>query len=335
MFAVLSVVARIVRRISPFGLVLLASCEGGSFGPFRPDPLEDAMTKGREITDYLAERQLEEAGSGSTIIGQGGPLTTPGRVSASLSGMRLSHSVPSLSGTAIIQSGIVPSLIAASNASATRLQLDVAMGVFRGFKLGSSRIFSVEMLGQLGMSGNYASNDLNLKQASGFSYGFGQRMGLLEETPRLPGIAFSSTYLTLPGLNWSVSNLPAGGSSSASIRVTDYSANIVGVRLTAQKSFGPAAITVGWGRDEVSANFTTHAQVDGPTAASLDGHNVGGGHRSTWFVGGAFRAMRGAHIAGEVIRSTAVDAEGRFNKIGGGVVSAATRVRLGVRVGGQ
>ncbi len=317
-------------------LATLAGCDFGSGCCGAGDPsyhlVLDGLTKGREISEYLAEEEMDQIGSGNAILGQGGPVAVPGKVSASLRFGRAARSVPTLAGTTLSEVTSASSVIPVTSASVMKVQLDVALPVIAGFTVGESKIFSFELLGSATLLGKHGASDLNVQQGT-TTLGFGSRLGILRETHGLPGIAITSMRRSVPALSWEARGIPTAEGHEATLGMNDFSGKLTSHRISAAKEFGVAGVTVGWGRDLLNGEYIQTALVNGETPTRRTERPGLGGRRSVLFVGGSYALRDGVQLAAEVIRSTRTAPLYPINQVGTEGRSR-THLTVGVRVGG-
>lgn len=177
---------------------------------------------------------------------------------------------------------------------------------------------------------SYSSTDFTVKPSgTGFGVGYGFRLGVLEESPRLPGISFSTQWRNTPHLNMRAT-VPGTATTSAGRMESSMVMKTVGWRGAASKRFGRVGLTAGLGSEEYDGRATVAATVaethveEGTGAFSVT--------REVAFAGVSVD-LRRARLVGELGRFSG-KGESTFNTINGeSTGKPRTYVSLGLRLG--
>ena len=131
--------------------------------------------------------------------------------------------------------------------------IETAVGLFGGTRTG---LFALDFLGSAQLLPTKQIDNFGVASSArhigsvALGLGFGGRLGLLRETPAMPGIALSVMYRDIPELRYG--DLGAGANLSFA---TDL--NATNLRAIATKRFGLASLAAGVGWD----HYTGQAQV--------------------------------------------------------------------------
>ena len=193
--------------------------------------------------------------------------------------------------------------------------LDAGIGLWRGVSLGVTHVGGVDAivtmtylpsLSNSGGSGtNFTVNGSNEK----FGYGF--RVGLLEESIVTPGVSFAWTQRDLPSISLSdsVTVSGGGGGTSGNIALDNFAVNTSAWRLTAGKSFLIFGLSAGYGQDKYTANSTITANANGTTPTPVAQN---------------FSMTRTNYFVGLSINLFIFKLEGEYGQVSGGSVPPLT-----------
>ncbi|HRN53932.1 MAG TPA: hypothetical protein PK788_10575 [Gemmatimonadaceae bacterium] len=139
--------------------------------------------------------------------------------------------------------------------------VDFALGLTKGFNLGVTRIGGIDLIGGATYVPEITEDDFSVTAPDGsLSIGYGARVGLLQQSALIPGVAFSWMKRDMPTLNMMTTT--DGGDefsiSNLAIKSTSW-------RLSAQKNFFLFQFGAGFGKDNYDFNADVAASVDGGT----------------------------------------------------------------------
>jgi len=133
--------------------------------------------------------------------------------------------------------------------------------VFRGFPIGLTYIGGVDLLGSASYLPAFDQTGVRVGQPTGaIRFGYGARLGLLQETFLTPGISVTYEERSLP-----VTTIVATASSTQSFSVRDLDLRTKGWRIVASKNLLWVTLAAGFGRDYYDANAKITYNVDGQT----------------------------------------------------------------------
>lgn len=315
-------------------LVLLLLVPGACLGPIPPLHVEllDGMSKSRDITRRLAAESLDDAIGGNAVLGQGGPVARRGGFTVAVRATRADRGTPTLAGTAISEAGSQPGAIAVTSGASTTVGADISYTVLSGFVAGGTRILSLEALASLSSLSTPGGGGLNLTRTSRISFGFGMRLGVVAEAGAIPGVSLSVRRHHLPSFRYQVEPVATDGGGSIRVGMHDFSGEVSSVRLAAEKHFGRFGVAAGWGQDNLTANATIDAAIDGGTGVSDSQGDHFTGRRRVLFAGGSYRLSQGLSLAAEVVRASHT-LPPSVNTVGEGATWSKTMLSVGIRVG--
>jgi hypothetical protein len=252
--AATSVQAQDTRRCPP-GTV-------NGFGvPDQARATQDACQMAIDLFNYMAPQLGTSIAGGNPTLGQGGTLGGLGHFSAGLRVNVLQGSLPQIQ-------NITPRTTGASPARNfdTKTQIipmptaDLAIGIFKGIPMPLTNIGGVDLLVSASYVPEFDNSGVSVKVPNGsLKLGYGARVGILQESLLMPGIAVSYLVRDLPTLNM------AGSSGNDSLYVNDLSLKTKAWRVTASKSLLFLGLAAGFGQDKYDASTTIGAHVGART----------------------------------------------------------------------
>jgi hypothetical protein len=253
------------------GLTLLVGASAGAqsvtntcpAGTSALDPArqtQDACQMALDVFDLMAPQLGLALTGGNATLGQGGNLGGPGHFSIGLRGNVFNGDLPQVndfptsSPTGRVQR-------TGTNALPAKRQIvglptaDAALGIFRGIPLGLTNVGGIDLL----LSATYVPNigdvgdDIQVKPDRNWQFGYGARVGLLQESLVVPGVSF--TYLKRDFPTTTIT----GSGSGVGIDVTDAKVKTTAFRVVASKSLLLVGLAAGVGQDR----YTESALVSG------------------------------------------------------------------------
>jgi hypothetical protein len=253
------------------GLTLLVGASAGAqsvtntcpAGTSALDPArqtQDACQMALDVFDLMAPQLGLALTGGNATLGQGGNLGGPGHFSIGLRGNVFNGDLPQVndfptsSPTGRVQR-------TGTNALPAKRQIvglptaDAALGIFRGIPLGLTNVGGIDLL----LSATYVPNigdvgdDIQVKPDRNWQFGYGARVGLLQESLVVPGVSF--TYLKRDFPTTTIT----GSGSGVGIDVTDAKVETTAFRVVASKSLLLVGLAAGVGQDR----YTESALVSG------------------------------------------------------------------------
>lgn len=139
--------------------------------------------------------------------------------------------------------------------------VDFALGITKGFNLGVTRIGGIDLIGGATYVPEVSEDDFSVTAPDGsLSIGYGARIGLLQQSALIPGVAFSWMKRDMPTLNMTTST--DGGDQ---LSINNLAIKSTSWRLSAQKNFLLFQFGAGYGKDNYDFNADVAASVDGGT----------------------------------------------------------------------
>lgn len=266
--------APLTRRRAAFVIgcaaIMLAGCDVPC-GIYCYPALGDAGGKAGDLAEFLAVERADEIAGGNVILGQAGPLGGKGHMALALRANRISRTIPGVEGITVRTSGAAASRFPTSTGSATALTADIALPLWKGMSSGTSHIGGLDLTGSLSVLQGFPENSLHLTSNGNFAPGFGLRIGLVEETPRLPGISFATSFRFLPSFGFRPDTMTVVGGGTMKVGGESIDLDVTSWRLAASKRFRNLGVTLGVGGDGYDGSSTVTAALSSPVLPANSG----------------------------------------------------------------
>ncbi|MGH7655827.1 MAG: hypothetical protein ACREN6_14310 [Gemmatimonadaceae bacterium] len=275
-----------------------------------PTPAADACQKAADLLNYMTPQLSTSLVGGNATLGQGGTLGGFGHFSIDLRGGLLNGSLPQLDNVPLHTDGVHSDPFTTKNQIIPSVSLDAGIGLWRGMSLGITHVGGIDAivtmtyLPSLKSSGTSSSGDFTVN-GSNEKFGYGLRVGLLEESITTPGVSFTWAERDLPVVSFTGTVQASGTNPSGSLALNDFAVKTSAWRLTAGKSFMIFGLSAGYGQDKYNSTSTIMATVDGP---------FGG----TGSVPGKFAMTRSNYFLGLSINVVVFKIEGEYGAVSGG-----------------
>jgi hypothetical protein len=317
------------------GVLLLAAtsaCEGrcADYAPFA-----DACTKARDLGYVTGVQLAEAAATGNAIVGQGGALHRQGQVTFALSAGGMARSSPRVDGIAIRTDNLATSTrFVTDHRTTPTISADVAVGAVAGVQVGDTRMGGVDVL--LGVTA-LPDRRLGAVHVGGkpLDLALGARIGLLEETRSLPGIALTARLRLPPRFSLTMAALTDTAGRRVTISVPRVDITSFGWRLAAAKTWRRFGLTGGVGRDTYHSSITYAATVVDTTTVTASDVVTFTVPKRTAFIGASVALGAKTTLAAEVGSLYGGHMPPMLNTFGSGRMNAArTYMTLGIRLAG-
>jgi hypothetical protein len=287
-----------------------------------PTAAADACQKAADLLNYMTPQLSTALASGNPTLGQGGALGGLGHFSIDIRASAVNGSSPNVSNLSLSTSGRQSTTFTNQNQFIPAASVDAGIGLWRGYSLGVTHVGGLDAIVTMtylpnissksnGGNGNggLSTGDLTVN-GSNEKFGFGFRLGLLEESAVTPGVSFAWVKRDLPTVSFtanvdSTSAINRGGE----LALNNFSVNTTAWRVTAAKSFLIFGLSAGVGQDKYDASSTINVTVNGP---------FGG----TGSQAGSLSMTRTNMFVGAFVNLFIFKLEGEYGQVSGG--SAAT-----------
>jgi hypothetical protein len=228
-----------------------AQCAGGS------SFLDDACQKGLDVLKFMSPQLGIAVAGGNATLAQGGTLGGLPHFVVTLRANALPGVLPRVDAVSPTLGGATQSDYATANQILGLPQVDAAVGVFKGLPLGLTNVGGVDLLISASYLPDVSANQINISTTgSALKFGYGLRVGLLQESLVLPGV--SATYMRrdMPEINL----LATSGDDT--ISVEGLGVKTSAWRLVASKSFLLFGLAAGLGQDRYQTTADLYVAVN-------------------------------------------------------------------------
>lgn len=225
-----------------------------------PVAAQDACYAAMDYFQYMTPQLGISLTGGNVILGQGGTNGGLRRFSVGVRGSLIAANLPEPQTPR--ETG--PAFWISTNPYPTTVQfiglpaVDASIGLFRGLNVGFTSVGGVDALVSAAFIPTVKTDAFSIEPDTPLKIGYGVRLGLIEETLLVPGVAVNVMLRDLP----TTSMLATVGSDS--LQVTDLSVKATSWRVTAGKSFVGFSLAAGIGQDLYDASTAIEAIVNRP-----------------------------------------------------------------------
>ena len=226
----------------------------------------DACQKAIDLFQFMAPQLGIAMTGGNATLGQGGALGGIGRFSVGLRGNVLRGRVPQVENVTPSITGAVSSDYEVDEKPLGLPAVEAAIGIFKGLPVGVTNILAVDALVSAYYVPEVDENNLEISVPSGsVRFGFGGRVGLLQESFLTPSVAVSYLRRDLPTTNL----LARSGTDELSIR--SFEIETTAWRVVAGKNLGIIGLSAGGGQDRYDSQGTVAVEVNRGTLTTTAG----------------------------------------------------------------
>lgn len=231
-------------------------------GPVRSEVAGgDGCQKAVDLYQYLNTQLGTLVAGGNATLGQGGTLGGLGHFSIGARVNLLNASIPDVQGVNVGPGAPEASGYTTNNKTIVFPEIDGAVGVFRGFPIGLTYIGGLDALVSASYLPSVEQTGVRIGHPTGaIRFGYGVRLGLLQETALTPGISVTYQERSLP-----MTSIYATASSTESFSVRDLDLRTKAWRVVASKNLLWVSLAAGFGRDYYDASAKLTSTVDGQT----------------------------------------------------------------------
>ncbi|MBA3671270.1 MAG: hypothetical protein H0W68_04525 [Gemmatimonadaceae bacterium] len=328
------------------GLMMFASVAGAQnecpagqstiTGPDQKRASQDACQMAVDVFGFVAPQLGLALAGGNPTIGLGSTLGGLGHFSVGVRGNVFSGDLPQITQFTPGSNGRGNPAVLPSKSQVIGLPtVDAAIGLFSGIPLGLTNVGGVDLL----VSATYLptigdqTSDVQIKPDQSFKFGFGARLGILQESIVVPGV--SLTYLKRDLPTTSI----LGKSSSIDVAITNASVKTNAWRLMASKSFLIFGLVAGVGQDKYDQSANVQATfrgtvLGGPPEAKSDVISLAQSITRTNVFLDASLNLPLFKLVGEVGQASGGSVSGLYDSFSGGTASKSrTYGSFGIRFG--
>ena len=256
---------RIRNTMLAMGAALLSASTPAQAQTCASGTTQDACQKTVDLFNFLTPQISTALVGGSTTLGQGGVLGGFPHFVVALRATAVKGTFPTTGNVGFGTSGAQSTDYAGEEQFVPMASVDGAIGIYKGFPLGVTRVGGVDLL----LTATYIptmpdGGDVNMTLPGGSTkFGGGVRLGLLQESILVPGVSFSWVKRDLPTISVSGSSTvsASGGTAPGDFAMNDLSLKTSSWRFSASKTFLIFGLQAGFGQDTYDNSVALHVTV--------------------------------------------------------------------------
>jgi hypothetical protein len=223
----------------------------------------DACAIASDMFRYMAPQLGTAIAGGSHTLGVGTNLGGFPHFAIALRGNVVQGNAPSIdnvnAGPAVSRDFVV------EDAMVPMATVDFALGLTKGFNVGVTRIGGIDLIGGVTYVPEIEEDDVSLIPEKSIAVGLGARVGILQQSALLPGVAVSYMQRNLPTLDFG-----ATADDGSTFDINDFSVKTSSWRISAQKNFLLFQFGAGFGGDTYDFSTSASVTAEGNNGAFTD-----------------------------------------------------------------
>ena len=227
--------------------------------------IQDACQKSVDLFAFVAPQLGISISGGNAQLGQGSTLGGLGHFSLGVRANVAMGALPRLDNVTLSSQGAQRSDFAAEDQYVGLPAVEAGIGLFRGFPVGLTHVGGVDLLVSAAYLPDVADEEFSVRTTDGaLKLGYGARLGLLEETSTIPGLAVTYLQRDLPTVS------AIGRVDDDTVGVQGLSLRTTAWRVVASKRLAIFGIAIGGGQDR----YDSRAEVDAVVNETVFGFPV-------------------------------------------------------------
>ncbi|MEP6764725.1 MAG: hypothetical protein ABJB66_10465 [Gemmatimonadaceae bacterium] len=217
----------------------------------------DICQKVVDIFSFLSPQIGVALAGGNPMLGEGGTLGGPGKISGSIHVTVVDGRIPKNS-VQLSQTGVaVSSDYGAQRAPVPLPSVDAAIGVLKGVTVGLTNVGGVDLLVGAAYVPHVNKDPFSIRtEKKAYAFSYGVRVGILQESAAVPGMSFSYKTRKFPTSNFIYTP------NNDTLSSTGTTLSSKSMRLVLAKRFVFIGFAAGIGRDEIEAKSEFSAVVN-------------------------------------------------------------------------
>jgi hypothetical protein len=234
-----------------------ALCPSGAQGSVT-EISQDACQQAVDVFQYMAPQLGAAIAGGNATLGEGGTMGGFGHFSIGLRANVVAGTLPQVDQfTQSVTGAQQRTLPTKDNQPVPMPVVDAAIGLWSGIPVGVTNVGGIDLLVNAAYIPAVNQNNLSVKVPNGsLKLGYGVRVGLIQESVVLPGVAVTYLQRDLPVVTFD------GTSGSNTFAVSNVRINTTAYRLVASKHFVIFGLAAGVGQDKYSQSADVQATVN-------------------------------------------------------------------------
>ena len=279
---------------------------------------QDACQQAYDMYQYLAPQLGLILAGGNATLGQGSTLGGFGHFSVGVRVNAVQGSYPQVDKFTQGTSGAQAKTLQTSDQLLPLPTADAAIGILGGIPLGVTNVLAVDLLVSAAYVPTFTSNTVTLTPEQNLQIGYGARVGILQESIVVPGLAVTYLIRDLPTTSISAT------SGSNQLKINSLSVKTKAWRVVASKSLLLFGVVVGGGQDsydqsaQISATVNNIVGIPGITSGTSAIPGTSQSRTRTNIFADVSLNLPLFKIVGEVGQVSGGDAINTYNSFSGG-----------------
>jgi hypothetical protein len=253
------------------------ACPTSTTLPSGQNAARDVCLRTQDLFQLLAPQLGVSMTGGNPVLGQGGTLGGIGHFTVEARAIAVMGDIPEMQNwSAPSTTAPTTQVLQSKNFPIGLPAVDGAIGVFKGLPLGLTNVGGIDLLVSAVYIPTVDQDEFKITPDKNLKFGYGARVGLLQESLLIPGLSATWMKRDLPTVTATGSTTV--GTSAMSFTMNDFSVKTTAWRLVASKSLILFGLAAGFGQDkyEQTASFSGSATTPlsatpatfGPVAAN-------------------------------------------------------------------
>ncbi|HEV7387976.1 MAG TPA: hypothetical protein VGN73_05110 [Gemmatimonadaceae bacterium] len=231
---------------------------------------QDACQKALDVFKYIAPQLGVSITGGNATLGQTGNLGGLGHFSVGLRVNLVEGSLPQVQNVTPAVTGATSTRFDTKSQVFPMPTADLALGVFKGIPLALTNVGGVDLLVSAAYVPEFNNSGVNVTVPNGsLKFGYGARIGILQESLLIPGVSVSYLVRDMPTVNL------VGHTGSDSLYANNISLKTKAWRVVAGKNLLIFGLAVGVGQDKYDASTDIGVHVAARAVPPVPATNAG------------------------------------------------------------
>jgi hypothetical protein len=275
------------------------TCPASTVAPSAQNGSRDICLRATDLYQLMAPQLGVSITGGNPVLGQGGTLGGIGHFTVEARAIAVMGDIPDLPNWSAPSITVPASQQLASKDFPVGLPaVDGAVGLFKGLPLGLTNVGGIDALVSAVYIPNVDQNGFKVTPETNLKFGYGARVGVLQESLLIPGLSVTWMKRDLPTTTLEGATT---GATNMSFKLSNFSEKTTAWRIVASKSLILFGLAAGYGQDKyesaVTFSGTSTSTVGSSTFGPFDfGNSM---TRSTMFANASINLLL-LKIVGEV-----------------------------------
>lgn len=243
----------------------------GAFGiPDQQRATQDACQLAVDLFQYMAPQLGLALTGGNATLGQGGTLGGLGHFTVGVRANVFRGDLPQVQEVTLSTSGAQRRTVGTEGRILGMPTVDAAIGLFKGIPLGVTNVGGIDLLVSAAYIPEVDTDAVDVTTDNPLKFGFGARLGLVQESLIAPGVSVTFLRRQLPTVNVvGAAEVGPGATQADTLYVNSTRIFSNAWRVVASKNFLVFGLAAGIGQDDYSSSTNVRAAVQPRPPATL------------------------------------------------------------------